>query len=79
MKIKFPNVFKITKNVIVNFWEGAKVFKVDALLCLFTLFVIVAYIFTNISLDGAAAILFVYSFGVVIRLNIMRNKIKELE
>lgn len=80
MKIQIPNVFKITKNAMLIFWDGAKVFKVDAILCLVTLAVIIWWIFDkSISLDGAAAILFVYVFGAIIRFNEFRKKIIELE
>lgn len=79
--MKLPNVLKISKNVARDFYEAAKVFWVDAAICLFALVVIVVYATTNIPfmLEGAAGTLFVYSFFMVIRLNWFRNKIAKLE
>jgi len=79
MKIQFPNVFKITRHIAQVWWEGAKVFKVDAAICVISFLLIIANIFIDLSFDGAIAVLFVYSFGSVLRLNDFRKEINKLK
>ena len=76
-----PNVFKISKNAALIFWAGAKVFKVDAMVALIAIGSIIYWWLSSeeVSMAGAAAILFAYATGNIVRLNEMRKKIKELE
>ena len=74
-----PNVFKISKNAALILWAGAKVFKVDAIVALLAIASIFYWWLSpeEVSMAGAAAILFVYATWTIIRLNEMRKKLKK--
>lgn len=73
-----PRIGYITKEGLKMFWKGARVYPLDAFLCVFTLAMIIWFIFADIWLEGAAAILFAYTYLNVIRLYTLRSKIVEL-
>ena len=76
----FPNIPKITKNVLLMAWDFSKVFTVDMILWIVTLAAIIAYALDKqdrFSLDGAAAVLFCYIFYAVYRLMGSRKIIKD--
>jgi hypothetical protein len=78
--MKLPKIGKHLKNFHKNFWKGAKHFKIDAIIVIFTLIVIIyTALGGEVWLEGAAGILLVYVAVNVIRLDAMRWVIKKYE
>jgi hypothetical protein len=78
--IHVPRFRVIIRNVASMFWDGARVYTVDATIFVLTFISIIWWAFdSNVQLEGAAGFLLIYSFGVVIRLREFRIRLKEAE
>ena len=73
------NIFKTFKNAALIYWDGAKHFVVDALMCLVAIGALIYWYYNpGFDMAGGVAILAVYASGNVIRHNRSRKIIKEL-
>jgi len=77
-KVEIPNVWGITKRVFVEFYKASLMYTIDAIITILAFVGIIYWLTTGENISGVVGILFVYAFGVTLRLMRLRTTMLKL-